>query len=1755
MISPSNLPFSGLLQRLEREGFTFGVDAYLEVQTVLRAYGEACLHDPGQLKLLLGPILARNQEHQAIFYEVFDEYYEKDVLPAIQHRLREVEEPVVVVEEAVKRFTYPKWLVPVVVGVALLLGGGMIAFDLLAGADDTPPSFRLESSYGSSINPEIPDTVNVRKTLDIVDIEEGLGAEDERFRKNPYVYILDYGDGKRDTLSSVEDASFQYVYQEVGIYYLSLIKLRQGELGKADARQLVATRQLVVRCPDALEVVFTPSPVAPTTNDEITFGSEVRAGTTGANHYVWIFGDGTKSNEAHPVHQFQKAGSYTVSLRVSRDLPGQFGCGDTALYTQTINVTTPAKEVTLVRQEMSLDNSSEVEHHLTGLGIFFLAGLITMLCLIVGLLLRWLSYRKLSEERKQKFTPGKEGPFKIPLPSQDHYLSKDLALYELARGMRQREESERQRLDLPASIRATLRGGGMPLLKYSTTSKASEYLVLIEQHLPESHLTKLYDRTLQQLLGEDVLLRQYHYDSDPRTCWNDDDPDGVPLETLRQRYPKHRLIVFSDGHSFIDPFEARLQDWVQPLLQVWEGKAALLTDVPVADWGYRERLLSRFFTVQPVDMDGQMAMLQRLRGEQDKDFEEWTAYLKSAIPHTNNSLKDYDFEQIEDLKTYLGPRHLRWLAATMVYPIPTWEVTLAMAHALDQADGPLIQATDPLLTYPNLLHLSRIPWMQNGILPPRLRLALLDTLDEQTELLARKTVLDLLGQVDMNTDSHAAHKAAIHSVTQQFLLTPGDKEIAREMHHLMEEGLVDTPTMRQLDKPREQMRGNSAREYLNNRFARIRPVEVLWGSILAVLLFGTLSAGMFFKQRFTLTQKVVDKVVSLPMIENSFIVRNILRQDSAVIYHNAGVNAYLKEDFQGAVDSLSAAITYRATTQNSAYPLAQYHLGLINYNEGVVAYDEGEYAGAVVAFSVVDLGDAEDSLLTQLSLDTWHGLGLSNYYLELPAEAETYLGLIEQRDTMYFATFGDPNLKTLLRTGQKTDFNYFFDQAYGYFKQQQYDLCITACDSALAYNAASIEIRELKGEAQKQLALLNPEESQNTVLREADALFAKGEYEKALRFYQQALQRNPTDTAVEDKIWVIENCKTGDCPLVEFTFIGPAIYGTAYAHRDFAPLLRRIHTYATQTEPGNELQITISVAFGEAKKGIGAATASRSPNSEKPFYTGSAISFLSIEGNGGKTDKEGIFSAIEGYSNLSEKTPAIQQFFKAIENDPNLTWEFTGNQIQIRAVYTTYDYNKRFEEIQRGLKLCRDDIKRETLEKTESPSTGQDLIAEYSFDGNANDRSGKGLDGKPYGVSPTKGRTGKPDQAYHFDGKTDYVFVPRESKRTRKSAAKDTDHTIAMWIRPTASRDAQLLNVSSYAKLPDNLGIWIQIFTQKGDQGIRYGLNSSGSTWETVESNSTLAPNKWVHVACVKEGRTARIYLDGKLDKTFDMSRSIGATRTSQGDINIGRFWARSQDDFYQGDIDEITIWGRPLSEAEIKSAMGAAAVQPMTTNQQTLLPNESDNGDGTYTMILYPTADASTDRTYASRNYGKKDDLVVSPRGTTNIPQKKPYKGKGGPKPPTPDEDGGPPEAYNYTFMRFDLGELPNGAQVEACALRMTAYKGFAYGGDGNVYIQWVPRQWAESKINWDNQPEPIATRENPIKAWHAWYNNTPAVKNVETADPQLLAKVRSSMNTKGPSELNFRLNSPGYRTHYYSREHQDANERPQLVITYKRP
>lgn len=366
--------------------------------------------------------------------------------------------------------------------------------------------------------------------------------------------------------------------------------------------------------------------------------------------------------------------------------------------------------------------------------------------IIIILLLSISLFLKKTPTKEKKLKTGP--PYFLPFPDQNCLIELPIEFNYISNAMRQRREGDIQRLDIPGSISRTIRSGGFPELKCKQTSMPSEYLVLIDKQGIRNQQSKLLEYLVDSLEREDIFIEKFFFHSDPRNCWNKNFPGGLTLQELKNKFSKHRLVIFGDGAYMVDPFEGQLASWAKPLFENWNERA-LLTPVAVGDWGYKEQLLNvELFVVLPADISGQLALIDFISKPEKIDFKK----LRTQFLDQNQGSCKIDFDDISDLKSYLDNDALfDWICALSIYPKPTWEVTLAIGEKFRESKR------KNLLTYNNLLKLTRIKWMQTGDMPSGIKKKLLNEIQEKYEIkaLAYQAVEDLLKNTEVPEESFA----------------------------------------------------------------------------------------------------------------------------------------------------------------------------------------------------------------------------------------------------------------------------------------------------------------------------------------------------------------------------------------------------------------------------------------------------------------------------------------------------------------------------------------------------------------------------------------------------------------------------------------------------------------------------------------------------------------------------------------------------------------------------------------------------------------------------------------------------------------------------------------------------------------------------------------------------------------------------------------------------------------------------------------
>lgn len=209
------------------------------------------------------------------------------------------------------------------------------------------------------------------------------------------------------------------------------------------------------------------------------------------------------------------------------------------------------------------------------------------------------------------------------------------------------------------------------------------------------------------------------------------------------------------------------------------------------------------------------------------------------------------------------------------------------------------------------------------------------------------------------------------------------------------------------------------------------------------------------------------------------------------------------------------------------------------------------------------------------------------------------------------------------------------------------------------------------------------------------------------------------------------------------------------------------------------------------------------------------------------------------------------------------------------------------------------------------PTTG--LVGWWPFDGNANDLSGNGNNGVVHGATLSLDRFGTPNKAYSFDGFNDSISV---LSNTSLQLTNSNQITFSFWFKVNGFNQFGGALISKYRNgQVINSAIFIAPIAPNQ---IQIGGNGSAA-FQTFSFN----PSIWNHLVVAYNSagnNSAKIYLNGSylttlnnlpLNSVFNSTNlKFGSTTCPPNDPNCN---------FYNGVLDDVGTWNRPLTECEIQ--------------------------------------------------------------------------------------------------------------------------------------------------------------------------------------------------------------------------------------------
>lgn len=195
-------------------------------------------------------------------------------------------------------------------------------------------------------------------------------------------------------------------------------------------------------------------------------------------------------------------------------------------------------------------------------------------------------------------------------------------------------------------------------------------------------------------------------------------------------------------------------------------------------------------------------------------------------------------------------------------------------------------------------------------------------------------------------------------------------------------------------------------------------------------------------------------------------------------------------------------------------------------------------------------------------------------------------------------------------------------------------------------------------------------------------------------------------------------------------------------------------------------------------------------------------------------------------------------------------------------------------------------------------------VAEFLFEGNADDSSGNGYQSDINGATATTGMHG---QAFRFDGVDDYIVV---TPTIGPIQGKEKSFSFSAWVQTDDATGNHWIfgDATTYVRFLFGLSNGRLALRYRDDQGIHNFITD------------TPIAGGFKHVVATYDvvDRGVRIYVDGQLVLEDLSEQPYGINDISH--LQIGRGLSEDVPEYFNGIIDDVQSYDYPLNSAEVAS-------------------------------------------------------------------------------------------------------------------------------------------------------------------------------------------------------------------------------------------
>ena len=226
---------------------------------------------------------------------------------------------------------------------------------------------------------------------------------------------------------------------------------------------------------------------------------------------------------------------------------------------------------------------------------------------------------------------------------------------------------------------------------------------------------------------------------------------------------------------------------------------------------------------------------------------------------------------------------------------------------------------------------------------------------------------------------------------------------------------------------------------------------------------------------------------------------------------------------------------------------------------------------------------------------------------------------------------------------------------------------------------------------------------------------------------------------------------------------------------------------------------------------------------------------------------------------------------------------------------------------------------------TEPAFVSDGLVAYYPFNGNAKDESGNGNDGEVKGATPAEDRHGKKGSSYNFDGDGYIELGPMNF---------GDELTVSAWVNLAESTGPGNMVFTKYdGQESEDLAPYrrsVELMIGSSGPSVQWTTSNDGEGGHHIVSEEKgIRLNKMYHVVCSYGGGKQTIYIDGKLDNQHAVGKAAIFKSDVPASIGANIAFVKTKENeparrvvqhHWKGEIDDVRIYNRALSEGEVKA-------------------------------------------------------------------------------------------------------------------------------------------------------------------------------------------------------------------------------------------